>query len=97
MPVEVRLHSQAERELRAAYLWYLDRNVIVADAFQSEAVHSIKAVSDDPLRWPVLSRAARRYVFPRFPFSLVYRVRDDRVEVIAFAHHKRKPGYWATR
>jgi hypothetical protein len=34
---------------------------------------------------------ARRYVFPRFPFSLVYRLRGDEVEVIAVAHGRRRP------
>lgn len=39
----------------------------------------------------------RRYVFPRFPFSLVYRLRDHEVEVVAVAHGKRRPGYWQPR
>jgi hypothetical protein len=39
----------------------------------------------------------RRYVFPRFPFSLLYRVLEGNVEIIAVAHGKRRPGYWRTR
>jgi hypothetical protein len=32
-------------------------------------------------------------VFQRFPFSLFYRVTAGAIEVIAVAHHRRKPGY----
>jgi hypothetical protein len=39
----------------------------------------------------------RQYVFPRFPFSLVYRMRGDDVEVLAVAHGRRRPGYWRSR
>jgi hypothetical protein len=34
---------------------------------------------------------------PRFPFSLVYRVLESEVEVLAVAHGKRRPGYWRSR
>jgi hypothetical protein len=33
----------------------------------------------------------------KFPFSVAYAVRRDFVEVIAVAHHRRKPGYWRVR
>ena len=42
-------------------------------------------------------RWARRYVFPRYPFSLVYIVRGDVIEVVAVAHGRRRPGYWRSR
>jgi hypothetical protein len=54
-------------------------------------------VARDPLTWPRHGRRAQRYVFPRFPFSLVYRMRGDEVEVLAVAHGKRRPGYWRSR
>jgi len=32
-----------------------------------------------------------------FPYSLIYRLQDDAVRVIAIAHHCRRPGYWIDR
>lgn len=97
MPVEIRFHPAAERELRAAFLWYAERNVIAADSFRAEAEHAIEAIAESPTRWPKLTQSERRYVFPRFPFTVVYRVKQDFVEVIAIAHQKRKPSYWTER
>jgi hypothetical protein len=39
----------------------------------------------------------RRYLLHKFPFSVVYLERPDFIEVIAVAHHRRKPGYWSKR
>jgi toxin ParE1/3/4 len=36
-------------------------------------------------------------VFTRFPFTLVYRLRGDEVEILAVAHARRRPGYWRSR
>jgi plasmid stabilization system protein ParE len=97
VPVEIRLHPRAEQELRAAYLWYAERNEIVAEAMQLEIDHAMKVVSESPNRWPRLTKSERRYVLPRFPFSLVYRVNRQFIEIIAVAHQKRRPGYWSVR
>ena len=39
----------------------------------------------------------RRFVLPRFPYSIVYLDEPDFVLVVAIAHHRREPGYWSDR
>ena len=39
----------------------------------------------------------RRFVLPRFTYSILYAVRDDDVLVVAVAHAKRRPGHWRSR
>jgi plasmid stabilization system protein ParE len=95
--IEVSFHPEAVRELRAAFLWYFDRNPVVAQSFQAETEHAIEVVLENPRRWPKWGKSERQYVFPRFPFNLIYRVNLGVVEVIAVAHQKRKPGYWKKR
>ena len=97
MPTEVVLHPVAEQELRSAYLWYLERNATVAGSFEAEVDHAVSVVAENPNRWPLLTESTRRYVFPRFPFTLVYRVNPSSVEILAFAHQKKRPGYWQGR
>ena len=97
MTYEIRLHPDAERELRAAFLWYFDRNLIVGESFRAEAEHAIKAIAESPDRWPRITDAVRGYVLPRFPFTIVYRVSPMVLEIVAVAHQKRKPRYWEQR
>ena len=60
-------------------------------------------VAAAPERWPLAprvlaSRGARKYLLERFPYVVIYRpVGDDEVEVVAVAHHKRRPRYWTER
>jgi plasmid stabilization system protein ParE len=38
-----------------------------------------------------------RYLLKRYPFIIVYRIAADRIEIVAVAHGKRRPGYWRRR
>jgi plasmid stabilization system protein ParE len=96
-PATVRFHPAAAQEAEAAYAWYAARDASVAASFREELRHAVEAVASHPETWPRYARRARRYVFPRFPFSLVYVLRDDRIEVLAVAHGRRRPGYWRSR
>jgi plasmid stabilization system protein ParE len=43
------------------------------------------------------SAGVRRVLVSGFPYDVVYRVRDDGLEVLAVAHQRRRPGYWRDR
>jgi len=90
-------HPAALLEAEAARHWYNERNPAAARGFLSELAHAVAQVSEAPDQWPRFSAGTRRYVFPRFPFSLIYRIRGTALDVIAIAHHRRKPGYWQSR
>ena len=93
----VRFHPAAAEEAEAAFRWYGQRSSTAAYGFREELQRAVDAVAQAPGRWPRYSTGARRYIFPRFPFSLVYRLRDGDVEVVAVAHGRRRPGYWRSR
>lgn len=93
----VRLHPLAADEAQGARAWYLARNLTVADAFLLELEAGIANIAEGPMRWPRVHGRFRRYVLHKFPFSVVYLERADFIEVIAVAHHRRKPGYWSKR
>lgn len=93
----VRFHPAAAQEAEAAYDWYVARSSAAAHGFRDELRHAVEAVAQSPDTWPRYGRRARRYIFLRFPFSLIYVRRDDEVEVIAVAHGRRRPGYWQSR
>ena len=84
-------------EAEGALEWYAARDPSAAAGFLSELEHAVARVREFPERWPRIGHRARRYVFLKYPFSLVYRVSPQLVEVIAIAHHRRRPGYWKSR
>lgn len=95
MPYE--FHPDAQVEVEETGAWYADRDLAVADGFYEELAEAIRGVTDLPDTWPTYLHGTRRYLLDRFPFSLIYRKRDGTIQLIALAHHRRKPGYWAKR
>jgi plasmid stabilization system protein ParE len=94
-PVE--FHEEASAELEAAFDWYFARSERVASEFLEEANRAIEKISQNPQRWPVGTRNSRRLLLQRFPFAVVYRELPSKVEVLAVAHGRRRPGYWKGR
>jgi len=53
--------------------------------FLDELDLAIARVAESPQWWPQLRGRLRRYIFPKFPFSLVYRFTPTFIEVVAVA------------
>jgi plasmid stabilization system protein ParE len=91
------LHPEAEDEILTAFDWYFERSAITARAFLHESDLVVAQVVEAPERWPRHILGTRRRVFPRFPFSAIYRVTQTELRIVAIAHHSRRPGYWRHR
>jgi len=89
----VEFHPDALEEAEAARDWYAKRSLVASRAFVSELIRAVEQVIEDPEMWPLYEKGIRRYVFPRFPFSLIYRTVEDKIQIVAVAHSKRKPRY----
>ena len=87
----------ASEEAEEARRWYRDRSESAEAAFLNELDHATAVVLEAPHRWPKHIAGTRRYVFPTFPYSLVYFQENEIVHVVAVAHEKRRPGYWRER
>lgn len=93
----VEFHPAAAEEAESARQWYAERSLVAARAFLTELTNAVERVGEAPETWPNYEQDTHRYVFPRFPFSLIYRVAGDKIQIVAVAHVKRKPGYWKER
>jgi len=93
----VRLHPDAIAEAKAAYEWYVNRNLSAANAFISELDHAISQIQTGPERWTIHLHGTRKFLLRRFPYGVVYRITESAIQVIAVAHGRRRPGYWKSR
>jgi|SRR5579872_2105739 len=93
----IRFHPGAEREYLSSLAWYGERSPSAALDFEAEFQRAMSAIEESPERWPAYSSRCRRYVLRRFPFTVVYRVRDAEVVILVVAHGHRRPGYWRKR
>lgn len=93
----VRFHPDADVELIDATEWYLERSAVAAEGFVREIEHALARIAEAPERYPLTRYGRRRFVLLNYPYDVVYRVLPDEVEIVAVAHHARRPGYWRTR
>ena len=93
----VEFHPDASEEADQARKWYAERSPVAALSFLAELSRAVERIAESPEIWPEYESGTRRYVFPPFPYSLIYRCVKARIQIIAVAHAKRKPGYWKDR
>jgi plasmid stabilization system protein ParE len=93
----LKYHPAASREIMAAHAWYLRQSVPAADGFYEELLPVLDRVQERPRLYPPHLYGAQRVVLDRYPFSIVYRELLHEIQIVAVAHAKRRPGYWAKR
>lgn len=88
----------AEQELAEAISYYEDQRPGLGTELLEEVRHAVALLGRHPEAAPRVKGAIRRLVLPRFPYSILYRpVGPGLVRILAVAHHKRHPRYWAGR
>lgn len=93
----LRFFDEASDEIEHERRWYRGRSEQAEAAFLKELDHAITMVEESPNIWPAYLAGTHRYVFPTFPFSLVYFLEDDVVLVVSLASESKRPGYWRDR
>jgi hypothetical protein len=96
------LLKEAQDELLEASLYYEDRQHGLGADFHERVAETISAIGEDPLRFPLyegkqLHRQYRRARVSRFPYVVVFQVRENETLIVAIAHTSREPGYWENR
>src|SRR5882672_3750624 len=99
--MRVVFHIDALRELREARDWYTSKGaaakglelVKLVDEKIAEIARAPESFPRDPKRsW------AHRARILRWPFALIFAMHaSDSIVLLAVAHGKRRPGYWAKR
>lgn len=92
------LHPEAESDLRDAAEYYREQaGVAIAQAFFDDFEHSINLLLEYPLLGALWRHDKRRLVMRHFPYSIIYAIAAQEIQVLAVAHQRRYPGYWQER
>lgn len=89
--------SPALSEIVEAIEHYDDQAPSLGDALDTDLQRTLDTIVTHPGLGSPYGAATRRALLRRFPYSVVYRVLSDRLLVVAFPHHKRRPAYWIDR
>ena len=96
--MKVSLAPEAEQDLVEGALFYArEANPGLGRAFISEFERSTALLADQPRLGAIWRGNMRRFPLRRFPYSVIYYLRESEVRVLAVAHQSRKPGFWRAR
>ncbi len=89
--------TPARHELEEAIEFYNQRREDLGYEFAEEVERTIERILAHPRAWHPLSPRTRRCLTRRFPYGVIYQIRDDEILIVAVMHLRRRPGYWKDR
>jgi len=101
LKLPVQISEEADAELAEAARWYETHREGLGKDFLSAADEVVARIVEAPrlgTQVPGVSdRQIRRRPVRRFPYHVVYIELPDRIQILAIAHDRRRPGYWVGR
>jgi toxin ParE1/3/4 len=95
--VRIEFLSPAAQEFLATVDFYEAQASGLGREFILDVETSLELISEFPNLGTPGPAATRRIHLHRFPYSLVYRLEDRLLRVIAVEHQRRRPGFWLGR
>jgi toxin ParE1/3/4 len=90
-------HPLATRELFDALDFYQKRAEGLDEALLDIIEAAVSRIRRHPRSGVSILSNIRRVSVATFPYSVVYRIEEERIFILAIAHEKRRPLYWARR
>jgi toxin ParE1/3/4 len=93
------LGPAAEAELEEAMAWYDARREGLGLLLVLAVNATLTRISEAPQACTLVGPSGqfRRALVGRFPYQVIFEIRQDHVHVLAVAHLRRQPGYWTSR
>lgn len=92
-----RFLTPARSELREIIAYYNSQRDGLGYEFAAELRHTVNRIKHYPNAWSSLSSRVRRCHLNRFPYSVIYQVRQHVILIVAIQHHSKEPNSWRKR
>jgi plasmid stabilization system protein ParE len=90
-------HEAAETEFLLAIEYYEECQPALGLRFSEEVYATIERICNHPYTWTSIDTKTRRCITNKFPYGVLYRIRDNHIRIMAVMHLRRKPDYWKDR
>ncbi len=90
-------HPTAQEEVDEAAARYEVQRPGLGREFRFEFEEALGRIIENPLLYGVEIHTFRACPLKRFPYTIYYVVLDPMIWVVAVAHQRRRPRYWAKR
>jgi hypothetical protein len=84
-------------EVETARAYYENEVDGLGNAFVLTVYQSVNEIKKYPTASRILKGPYRRFLTPRFPFGIIYRIEQNTLYITAVAHLRKRPFYWNDR
>ncbi len=95
--MDIKFLAPAEDELLQAVAYYNTQSEGLGYEFAAEVKRTIERIILYPEAWFPLSKRTRRCRTNRFPYGIIYQVKDNALIIVAVMHLSRHPQAWKGR
>src|SRR5215470_12816856 len=97
MSKTVSFHELAEIELNDASIFFESKREGLGLRFLAAMEAAVTHIQEHPQASPIIIKDVRRKVLKRFPYSIMFSIKPDRIRILAIASQRRRPFYWRDR
>jgi plasmid stabilization system protein ParE len=91
-------HPAAEAEHLETVAYYELKTPGLGATYLANFEVVMKIICAAPHKYPIAQRPdVQRKRMDKFPFTILFRVVHNSVQILAVAHHRRRPTYWLGR
>ena len=85
-------------EFLESITYYESQQTGLGQRFNEAVIEAVRRIQAHPNMYRLAgSKQCRQCRIPKFPFGIIYRINNNRIEIIAVMHLHRKPFYWVKR
>lgn len=91
MEERYKLEKEARNDIKDSFKFYEEKQQGLGEKFLEKVDQKIEEVCEKPDRYSTFYKDIRKAPLDKFPFNLVYRLRDKIVSILAVWHKSRNP------
>ena len=95
--LRLEFHPAIIDEPKEAYVWDEDKQKGLGGGILAPLEDAYPMIQTIPRAWPLAEYGLSKFLMKRFPHSIIYAAREERILAVAVMHQSRKPGYWENR
>src|SRR4051812_19147224 len=93
----IRFHPAALAEFAEAAHYYNNKQMGLGPRFIDAVESALLRIKNHPLVFRIIAGNLRKCHVIRFPYGVIFREKEDCIEIIAVMHLHRDPEYWKGR
>ncbi len=91
-------HPAAEAEYLESIGYFESKQAGLGASFFYAFESKMQMICSNPRLYQIeFTPDIRRSQMNRFPYTIIYRFKKNEIQVLAVAHHRRRPSYWIGR